>query len=247
MSDPIAVELLKHLELWRELHAVSKTELASIIGLKSKQTYTNWIRRGELPKNQIEAALAIINSDTPEQARRVAKRSGRSSDDWAKMSSMLNVTRDRAEARKNGNAPTAESNRPASRNLPLISSVAAGAWSEAVDPYEPGDAEEWVSVPGTWSKHAFILKVEGDSMTSASGGVSIPHGAMVAVEPEADHRNGSIVVARLDGQDAATVKKLVIDGPITYLMPLNERYKPIEVNSNCRIVGVVKKVMIDVF
>jgi SOS-response transcriptional repressor LexA len=43
----------------------------------------------------------------------------------------------------------------------------------------------------------------------------------------------------------ATIKKLMIDGPNKYLMPLNPDYRPIKINGNCTIVGVVKKVEFD--
>ncbi|QCW23449.1 SOS-response repressor and protease [Yersinia phage YeP2] len=36
-----------------------------------------------------------------------------------------------------------------------------------------------------------------------------------------------------------------MDGPFRYLVPLNPNYKMLEVNGNCRIVGVVKQVIMD--
>ena len=128
--------------------------------------------------------------------------------------------------------------------LPVISSVAAGQWKEAVNPFEPGDADEWEILPGL-SEDAFVLRVEGDSMTSHRGGVSIPNGAKVAVEPNAQPENGSIVVAKLDDAEAVTIKKLVLEPPYQFLMPLNEQYDRIFITENCRIVGVVKKVIQD--
>lgn len=136
--------------------------------------------------------------------------------------------------------------KPSFTMLPIISSVQAGAWGDVVDPYEPGDASEWAAVTGEYSEHAFVLTVEGDSMTSNKGGLSIPHGAQVIVEPSQTANNGDIVVAKLDGAQEATIKKLVIDPPFKYLMPLNDRYNKIEINGDCRIVGVVKRFFMDV-
>ncbi|MCC7918282.1 LexA family transcriptional regulator, partial [Escherichia coli] len=51
-----------------------------------------------------------------------------------------------------------------------------------------------------------------------------------------------IVIARLDGTNEATVKKLVIDGHQKFLVPLNPRYPNIPINGNCLIIGVVKGV-----
>ena len=135
---------------------------------------------------------------------------------------------------------------PAYSNLPIISSVQAGDWMESFDAFEPGDADNWEVLPGTFGPHAFVLTVEGDSMTSSSGGVSIPAGSKVAVEPDAEPTSGSIVVAKLEDSDQVTLKKLIIDPPYKYLMPLNERYDRINIEENCRIIGVVKKVIQDV-
>lgn len=132
-----------------------------------------------------------------------------------------------------------------SKVLPVISSVQAGAWSEIFDPYEPGSADDWQLVPGNYSDSAFILRVKGDSMRSTTGGLSIPDGSYVTVDPAVQAENGSIVVAKLEGEDQATIKKLVIEPPYKYLMPLNEQYGKIEINGNCRIVGVVMKIIQD--
>lgn len=81
-------------------------------------------------------------------------------------------------------------------------------------------------------------------MTDTRGGLSIPHGAHVFVEPEEDARHGDIVVAKLDRHEQATVKKLLIDPPTAFLMPLNPQYDKIAINEECRIVGVVKQIVI---
>ena len=130
---------------------------------------------------------------------------------------------------------------PEFRLLPVISSVQVGSWGDTI---KPGDADNYTPVNGTWSRYAFVLRVEGDSMTNPGGGLSIPHGAQVVVEPEEGARHGDIVVATLKTHEQATVKKLVIDPPDTYLMPLNPQYDKITIDEECRIVGVVKQVVI---
>ncbi len=80
---------------------------------------------------------------------------------------------------------------------------------------------------------------------TASAGVSIPDGAIVIVDPDIEARNGSIVVAKLEDNQEATLKRLVIDGPYRYLKPLNPIYQPIHINGNCHIVGVVRKFEFD--
>lgn len=132
---------------------------------------------------------------------------------------------------------------PPGRKLPVISTVAAGNWSEAVDPYQLGDAEAWEYVDGKYSKRAFILRVEGESMTSQHG-LSIPPGARVVIDPEVEPYNGAIVVAKLIDDNVATLKKLVIDPPDRFLAPLNPGYSRINlVGVPHKIVGVARKVI----
>ncbi|RBO82593.1 LexA family protein [Marinomonas aquiplantarum] len=125
-----------------------------------------------------------------------------------------------------------------SKKLPVISHVQAGSWGEAVDYRDLGDDIEWQESPSSASENAFWLKVVGDSMTSSSG-QSIPEGHLILVDPNIAADNGSLVIAKLEGTDEVTFKKLVIDAGHKYLKPLNPEYRSIEINGNCRIVGVV--------
>lgn len=130
-------------------------------------------------------------------------------------------------------------------SVPLISAVQAGNWRGIVDDFHPGDADKWVETTAKVSPNAFALRVEGDSMTNPNGMPSIPEGMTVIVDPNVEATNGKIVVARLESETAATIKKLVIDGPNKYLMPLNPRYDKIVINGDCTIVGVVVKMEYD--
>lgn len=134
------------------------------------------------------------------------------------------------------------------RRVPLISWVRAGEWTDTCQAATLADCSDWVSTTASVSRSAFALTVRGDSMQRADG-QSIPDGAKIIVEPQfdPDHIAGKVVVAMLDGGNEATVKELMIDGPSRYLVPWNIRYNPIPINGNCRIVGVVKQVVIDLF
>ncbi|WP_394178432.1 LexA family protein [Marinomonas posidonica] len=130
---------------------------------------------------------------------------------------------------------------PPSKRLPVISHVQAGNWTEAIDYYEAGDDVEWEEAPSSASENAFWLRVVGDSMT-APFGLSISEGMLILVDPDIAPENGKLVVAKLDGTDEVTFKKLVIDAGQKSLRPLNTTYSPITINGNCRIVGVVTEV-----
>ena len=127
---------------------------------------------------------------------------------------------------------------PSTRKLPVISHVHAGNWAEAIDYYAAGDDVEWEDAPYSASSNAFWLRVVGDSMTSPIG-LSITEGMLILVDPDIAPENGKLVVAKLDGTDEVTFKKLAIDAGQKYLRPLNPSYRSIEINGNCQIVGVV--------
>lgn len=131
-------------------------------------------------------------------------------------------------------------------SFPLLSSVQAGAWSEAVEPYRLDEISHWYETTERTSERSFWLEVEGDSMTSATG-VSFPEGTLVLVDTERDYQNGSLVVAKLTDVNNATFKKLVIDAGQKYLKPLNTAYQMMPINGNCRIIGVVVDAKLKLF
>lgn len=121
---------------------------------------------------------------------------------------------------------------------PLISYVQAGEFTEAIDVYAAGYAEDWVEAPSNIGKHSFWLRVKGDSMT-APVGLSIPENMLILVDPEVPPTNGCLVVAKV-GNDV-TFKKLALDAGKRYLKPLNPAFPVIEVTGELRIVGVVRE------
>ena len=129
---------------------------------------------------------------------------------------------------------------PLRGRVPLISLVAAGNWSEAVDNFLLSNADEWVDTTITVRRHTYALRVQGDSMEP-----KFPDGAIIIVEPEAEARLGSFVIARQNGSDA-TFKQLVIDGGQSYLKPLNDRYPIMPMRDDAVICGVVKQMVMDV-
>ncbi|HEY5993932.1 MAG TPA: S24 family peptidase [Gallionellaceae bacterium] len=124
--------------------------------------------------------------------------------------------------------------------VPLISYVAAGSWSDAVDNLSPGDAEQWIDTTVPVKRHTYALRVEGDSMEPR-----FPNGAILIVEPEAEPANGSFVIVRQNGSDA-TFKQLIHDGGVWYLKPVNPRYPIMQLGPDAVLCGVVKQMIMDV-
>lgn len=82
----------------------------------------------------------------------------------------------------------------------------------------------------------FGLKVSGDSMVNAG----ILEGDLVIVSPQKNAVNGDIVVALL--HDEATMKRFEIKENKIYLVPENEKYRPIEVD-NVEEFSIIGKVI----
>jgi SOS-response transcriptional repressor LexA len=129
---------------------------------------------------------------------------------------------------------------------PLISWVQAGKWKE-IDRESLQQASDitFYQHTASVSDQAFALRVKGDSMTSFTGGKSIPEGSVIIVDPNMQAEHGKVVVARLEESDEATLKQLVLDGGSKYLKPFNNSYPTMPINGNCTIIGVVKQVIQD--
>ncbi|MEG2663239.1 MAG: S24 family peptidase [Hafnia sp.] len=123
------------------------------------------------------------------------------------------------------------------KRYPVLSSVQAGSWSEACEPYTLKDIDLWLESDAHIQGEAFWLKVEGDSMT-APVGLSVPEGTFVLFDTGREPINGSLVIAKLSDSNEATFKKLIIDGSQRYLKGLNPAWPLVPINGNCKIIGV---------
>ena len=71
----------------------------------------------------------------------------------------------------------------------------------------------------------------------------IEEGDLLAVDKSADPLDGDVVVSFIDGE--FTLKTIRFKGAQVWLVPANEKYKPIEVTTDCdfRVWGVVRYVI----
>lgn len=114
----------------------------------------------------------------------------------------------------------------AGRKLPVIGSVAAGAWCEAIDTFHPGDAEEWIEAPGPVGPNAFVLRIEGFSMHNPTDPVSFTDGDKVVIDPSKEAKTGDFVVAKLVNSNSVTFKRLRQEDGQWYLEAINPDWKP---------------------
>ena len=108
----------------------------------------------------------------------------------------------------------------------MIGSVAAGAWCEAVDNFQPGDAEEWIEAPGPVGPRAFVLRIEGFSMHNPNAPVSFTDGDKVVVDPDKEFKSGDFVVAKLAASNSVTFKRLRQEDGEYFLEALNPDWNP---------------------
>jgi SOS-response transcriptional repressor LexA len=120
---------------------------------------------------------------------------------------------------------------------PVLSSVQAGSFNEAIEAYSLDDLDLWLESDANIQGNGFWLLVEGDSMTAPMG-LSIPEGTFVLFDTGREALNGNLVIAKLTDSNEATFKKFVIDAGKKFLKGLNPSWPLVPINGNCRIIGV---------
>ena len=120
--------------------------------------------------------------------------------------------------------------------LPLLGRIAAGQPIEAVNTPETLDVPTWMHTQAP----CYVLQVKGDSMIDEG----ILDGDFVVIEKRSHARNGEIVVALVDGEDA-TLKRIEQRASSTILHPANSTmsamtYHPDQVEIQGVLVGQMR-------
>jgi repressor LexA len=117
--------------------------------------------------------------------------------------------------------------------LPVAGMIAAGQPVEAVEQKDESLDVADLFRRGNW----YVLRVKGESMVDEC----IQDGDYVVVEPRKSARNGEIVVALVNGEEA-TLKRFFREKDRIRLEPANARMRPIYVR-DVEVQGVVKGVV----
>jgi repressor LexA len=130
-------------------------------------------------------------------------------------------------------APRARDDRV--RDIPVLGRIAAGTPILAAE-----HVEEVLPLPVdlVGNDPVFLLEVKGDSMIEAG----ILEGDLVAVRSQKDARDGEIVAALIDGEEA-TVKRLRRHEGNVILEPANPAYEPMVYSEGVELVGKVVSVL----
>ncbi len=122
--------------------------------------------------------------------------------------------------------------------LPVLGSVAAGRWEEAIlhpsETYTVPLADFPLDVD---RDQAFLLRISGDSMVNAG----VLDQDLVLVQPTAEYREGEIVVVA-NGTEATCKWYYRGDGSRPLLVASNPAYPPLPLPEGSRIIGVVRGV-----
>lgn len=105
------------------------------------------------------------------------------------------------------------------QGLPFLGYIAAGQPIEAVEQHEPIQVPEFLHTSGP----CYVLRVKGDSMIDEG----ILDGDHIVIEQRNQARNGEIVVALIDGNDA-TLKRIEQKPGCVILHPANTAMEPME-------------------
>jgi repressor LexA len=125
--------------------------------------------------------------------------------------------------------------RAATRDVPLVGHIAAGSPILAEE-----DIEEIYPLPTelVGQEPVFMLRIRGDSMMN----VGIYDGDYVVVQKQQTARNGQVVAALVDGEEA-TVKTFHRSDTAVTLSPENDAYEPMVFSEGVEILGVVVAVL----
>ena len=133
---------------------------------------------------------------------------------------------------KEGNKPRQEYKDSDLSEFPVFHQVSAGAFNLMNE-----KPEDYFPLPAEWfndNKEIFLLKVRGDSMIDAG----IHENDLVVVKQTPKAQNRDIVVVAIG--EEATLKRYTLMGNSVLLIPENENYEPIQVNTEqAQVLGVV--------
>lgn len=121
------------------------------------------------------------------------------------------------------------------KDVPVLGRIAAGTPIIAAE-----QVEDVLTLPAelVGDGPVFLLEVKGDSMIDAG----IHAGDLVAVHSQPDARDGEIVAALIDGEEA-TVKRLKRDNGQVVLISENPAYEPMVFTEGVELIGKVVSVL----
>lgn len=211
----------------------SQSDLARSIGVKP-QAVQKWEAGLSSPKNERLQQIADVLSTSVRELIRGTDLEGIADSDGAKVVSGGKVF------------PLKGARRGAPKDrrglVPLLSWEQAVNWGQTLNSNNVEEAEDWLRCPFNHGTEAFILEVAGESNYDPTGPKSYAPGEFIAVDPAREPVNRSMVVVRVDHEERATFKQLLMDeSGLRILKALNPNWpgRPAPLPEGSRIIGVV--------
>lgn len=105
----------------------------------------------------------------------------------------------------------------------------------------PEEIQDWLVCPFAHGPDAFVLEVSGEGNYAPGAPKSYAPGEFIYVDPAREPVNRCMVVVRLDGEERAQLKQLLMDDGTRLLKALNPNWPApiLPFPDHARIVGVV--------
>jgi len=230
MKTPIFAGRLKEL---RERAGINQSDLGRAIGV-SPQAVQKWEAGTTVPREskrkQIASALSTSVTDLVRGTElEIVVESASTNDASGGRVFSLRSSRGGAARAENG-------------FIPMINWMQAAKWGLAMGDIAPGEVEDWLRCPFDHGPDAFVLEIAGESNFDPSGTKSYAPGELIYVDPERIPKNRSMVVVRLDQEERAQLRQLLMDeSGVRLLKVLNPTWPTpvIPMPESSSIIGVV--------
>lgn len=125
-----------------------------------------------------------------------------------------------------------------STRVALISWDQASSFAGSLNNSQPGVDKDWMPRPKQAGARTFALQVRGEAMEP-----DYQHGDIIFVDRDVASEHAKDVVVRLADRGEVAFRRMVVDGKLAYLRPLNSNWpcKIIEISGcpGAQIIGVV--------
>lgn len=222
------------LKRFREAVGLNQSDLARALAPLSPQAVQKWEMGSSAPRrNKLRAIAAALNTTVGDLI------GGTELEEMPDSGYGKDVPRITVLPERRPNIGTRKTE---SASVPLISWAQAADWRPEMETFTPELAQDWMRCPFDHGPAAFVLKVEGESNFDPGGVKSYAPGEFIYVDPSIEPSNRKMVVVRIDREERAQLKQLLMDERGTKMLKsLNQSWPTpvVPMPDNARIVGVV--------
>jgi SOS-response transcriptional repressor LexA len=229
MKTPLFAARLKTI---RERANLSQSDLGRRIGI-SPQAVQKWEAGASVPREGKRKQIALALTTTVTDLVRGTE---------LEHSSDSSSTKEVSSGRVFPLRPTAEGAPKSEDAVPLISWAQAAKWGSAMGNIRPEEVQDWLLCPLKHGPGSFVLEVAGESNYDPGGPKSYAPGEMIYVDPTVSAGNRNMVIVRIDGDERAQLKQLLMDeGGTKLLKVLNPNWPTpiVPLADHIKVIGVV--------